>query len=155
MIHPLVSYPKNFSIPKFSETQTCSPTKYLDSAGQKIKSTKNWYPLLMRKIFRYTFFFWKAEGFPNDIFLLLWDKDFDNKSWYAPLSLIRKTFRYTDFSEAQTCSPTKHLDSARQNINSTKRRCPLLMRKIFRNSIFSETQKGSPTKCFGTVRQKF
>ena len=139
-----------------SETQKDSPTKTLGFVRQKPwQKSVIQPPLLLSIKFFDTRNFLKHRRVALRTFSVLWDKNFDKKMWYTSSSLIHKIFRYTDFSEAQTCSPTKPLDSARQNINSTKRRYPLLMRKIFRNSIFSETQKGSPTKFFGTVRQKF
>ena len=76
--------------------------------------------------------FLKQRRVPLRNFSVLWDKDFDKKSWYTPLVSHPKNFRYTDFSETQTCSPTKTLGSAGQKINSTKRQYPLLMRRIFR-----------------------
>ena len=59
---------KIFLYPKFPETQTCSPTKLLESVGQNFNSRKKWYPLLIRKFFRNSLFFWTTEGFPFETF---------------------------------------------------------------------------------------
>ena len=40
-----------FRYQKFSKTQTCSPTNFLDSVGQQTSSRKQWYPHLMREFF--------------------------------------------------------------------------------------------------------
>ena len=73
---------------------------------------------------------------------------------HPPFFLIHKTFRYPKFSETQTCSPTKLLDSVGQKFNSTKNDIPFLCVKLFDTPFFSETQKGSTTMFFDTVRHQ-
>ena len=80
--------------------------------------------------------------------MVLWDKDFDNKSWYTPLSLIQKTFRYRSFP--------KHRRVLQRNIWTLRDKKSRALRiditflcvKFFDTRFFSEKRKGSPTKFF-------
>ena len=112
---------KTFRYPKFSETKEGSPTKLFGTVSQKLgKNNVINTPLLLSKNIFDTRSFLKLRRVPLRIFLVLWDKNFE-KNWDTrACSFIHKIFRYPKFSETQTCSPTKLLDSVGQKINSRK-----------------------------------
>ena len=146
---------KIFRYPIFSETQKGFPTKFLATGNKKLSSENSEVPLLSVSFFDNRFFL-KHRRLALRKFSVLWDKDFDKKSWYNPLFSYPLKFPipevfwnkgglpYEIFRYCETKTLTKNCDTTPSSIHNN-----------FGYQKFSEKQKGCPTNVFGTVRQKF
>ena len=159
---------------KLSETQKGSSTKWFGTETKlfwrKILIPA---PFLNPNIFRYQKF--SETRVPLRNFSVLWDKNFDMKSWYSlppsPPLLSMKFFDTRNLVKHRR-SPLRNFSVLWDNRFSIENRdIPLLGIKFFDTWNFltqgflyemirywdktSETQKGSSTKFIGTVRQQF
>ena len=123
---------KNFRCPKFSETKEGYPTKCFGTVRRRLWQKIVMHPpLLVSKKFSDTRSFLKERRVSLRNFSVLSDNDFDKKSWYTPLSLIHKIFRYQKISETQKRCPTKFFGTVRQKFG----------KKIVTNPYFSHQKK--------------
>ena len=100
-------------------------------------------------------FFLKHRRVPLRKISVLWDKNFEKKSWYTPSSPTHKSFRYPIFSEAQKGCPTKFFGTVRHKLwQKSWYNPPSLIHKIFWYPKFSDLQTCSPTKFLDSVGQK-
>ena len=89
-------------------------------------------PPLIHKFFSVPEIFWNKEGFPYEVFSVLWDNNiFYRKSWYSPLR--HKVFRYPKFCETQTVSSTKFFELWDENFSTENR--DTLLHKVHKSVV--------------------
>ena len=140
------SYAWIFSIPENSETLKGYPTKSLCTVRQKAKKTV--ILLLSKKKQKSS---GNTEGFPHELFLVLWDKNISTENHGTPN--IHKIFDIRTVLK-HIRVPLQTFGTARQNSFNTKSWYTPFMLNFCRYPKISETMKGSPTKGFCTVRKK-
>ena len=113
-----------FRYPMFFETQTCSPTKLLDSVGQKLFAENSGIPFLSVFFFD-TRLFLKHRRVLLRILMVLWDKKLDRNSWKNPSSLFHYIFWYLNFSRTQKVYPTMFFGTVRHQLFDGNLWCPL------------------------------
>ena len=145
---------KTFRYAKFSETQTCSPTKNLDFVGHKIISTIKLFPPLMRKIFRNPTFSETHKGSPTILSFTVREKLWQKIVIHTPLLLSIETFDTRSFLKQKRVPLRKVWTLWDKKLIAEKSDIPFLCVNFFPYLTFSETEKGSPTEFFCTVRQK-
>ena len=134
----------------FSEIQTCSRTKLLDSVGQKTIGTRNDIVFLCVHFFDTRFFSETQKASPTK-FIGTMRQNFEIKIVTNPYSLIKKNCETRKFLKHRSVSARNFLALWNKKISTDNSEVPLLSVSFFDTRFFSETQKSCVTKFFGNV----
>ena len=128
--HKIFRYPKlvthwRFPLPNFSALWD----RHFSTENRDTPSSP---PPSYPKVFSIPESFWNKEGFPYEVFSVLWDNNFFyRKSWYSPL--MHKVFRYPKFSETHTVCSTKFFVLWDENFSTENR--DTLLHKVHKSVV--------------------